>query len=160
MHSQNEGTIKSLITQHQQKIFALVLYLVGQDQDTAYDVCASSFTEAMRGNSSLGQKEVFLLGLIGIAVEKCRNIKIIPTFDVIELLDISSAEKGQLLIVLKALQTLGFEQKVPLLLRFQLNMPYSDIGTVMQTSNSDARTKIVQARAQLDNEIERILNNA
>ncbi|MCX5701626.1 MAG: hypothetical protein NTW64_01440 [Candidatus Omnitrophica bacterium] len=159
MYNQNEDTIKSLIAQYQQRIYALVLYLVGQDQDRAYDICASSFTEAIRESSSLGQKEVFLLRLIGVTVEKCRNIKTIPTFDVIELLEISGAEKGQLLIVLKALQTLDFELKVPLFLRYQFNLSYGDIATVMLVSESDARIKTAQARAQLDKEIERILSN-
>lgn len=160
MHNQNEATLKSFILKYQQRIFALVLYLIGQDQDRAYDVCALSFAEAIRESSSLGQEEVFLLGLIGVAVEKCRNIKTIPTFDIIELLAITSAEKEQLRIVLKALQMLGFELKVPLLLRFQLNMSYSDIGRVMQTSDSNARIKTTQARAQLDKEIERIVSSA
>ena len=160
MYSQNEDTIKSLITQHQQKIFALVLYLVGQDQDRAYDICASSFTEAIRESSHLEQEEALMIRLIGVAVENCRNIKTIPTFDVIELLAITSAEKEPLRIVLKALQKLDFELKAPLLLRFQLNLSYADIGKVMRTSDSNARIKTAQARVQLDNGIERILSNA
>jgi len=160
MYNQNEDTIKSLIAQYQQKIFAFVLYLIGQDQDRAYDVCASSFTEAIQESSSLEQKEAFLLRIIGVTVEKCRNVKTIPTLNVIELLAITSAEKGPLRIVLKALQMLDFELKVPLLLRFQLNLSYGDIGTVMRTSDSNARIKTAQARAQLNKEIERILSNA
>ncbi len=160
MDNQNEDTVKSLITQYQQRIFALVLYLVGQDQDMAYDVCASSFTEAIRESSSLGQKEFFLPRLIGVAVEKCRNVKTIPTFDIIELLAITSAEKEQLRIVLKALQMLGFEQKVPLLLRYQFNLSYGNIATVMRVSESDARIKTAQARVQLEKEIGHILSNA
>jgi DNA-directed RNA polymerase specialized sigma24 family protein len=159
MYNQNEDTIKSLIAQYQQRIYALVLYLAGQDQDRAYDICATSFTEAIRESPHVEQEEVLMVRLIGIAVEKCRNIKTIPTFDVIKFLEISEAEKGQLLIVLKALQTLGFEQKVPLLLRYQFNLSYGDIATVMLASESDARIKTAQARAQLDKEIERILSN-
>ena len=159
MYNQNEDTIKSLITQHQQKIFALVLYLVGQDRDTAYDVCASSFTEAIQESPHVEQEEALMIRLIGIAVEKCRNIKTIPTFDVIELLEISGAEKGQLLIVLKALQTLGFELKVPLLLRYQFNLSYGNIATVMLVSESDARIKTAQACDQLEKKIGSILSN-
>jgi DNA-directed RNA polymerase specialized sigma24 family protein len=105
------------------------------------------------------QEEALMIRLIGIAVEKCRNIKTIPTFDVIEFLAITSAEKEPLRIVLKALQRLDFKLKVPLLLRFQLNLSYSDIGTVIRTSDSNARIKTNQARVQLDKEIERILSN-
>lgn len=160
MHDQNEDAMGSLSAQYQQRIFAFVLYLIGQDQDRAYDVCASSFAEAIRASSSLGQKEVFLPRLVGIAVEKCRHIRTIPTFDVIELLKISAAEKGPLRIVLKALQMLDFELKVPLLLRFQLNLSYDDIGTVMRASVSNARIKTAQARVQLEKEIERVLGRA
>lgn len=149
MHRQNEDIIKSLMVQYQQRIFALVLYLVGQDQDAAYDICASSFVETIQERSSMEQKEAFLLRLVSVAVGKCRNVKTIPTFDAIEFLTITSAEKEPLRIVLKAL-----------LLRFQLNLSYSEIGTVMQISDSNARTKTIQARTQMDNEIERILSNA
>jgi len=159
MYDQNEDTIRSLIVSYQQRVFAFVLYLVGQDRDAAYDVCASSFAEAIRRSHSLGQTGVFLPRLIGIAVEKCRHSKTIPTFDVFELLAIPSVEKEPLRIVLKALQALDLEFKVPLLLRFQLNLSYGDMGMVMRTSDSDARIKTVRARVQLEKEIERILSH-
>lgn len=160
MYSQSKDIVRSFIAQYQQKIFALALYLAGQNQDIAYDICASSFVEAIQDKSSLEQKEVLIVELIGIAVEKCRTVKTIPVLDVIQLLEISGAEKGQLLIVLKALQTLDFEQKVPLLLRYQCNLPYGDIATVLLVSKSDARIKIAQARVQLEQEIKRIVSKA
>jgi len=155
-----EEQIKLLIFRYQQSAFAFVLYLIGGDQDKAYDICAASFAEAMRAGFPLEHEEVFLNRLVSIAVEKIRNVKTIPNFDVIELLEISGAEKGQLLIVLKALQTLDFEQKAPLLLRYQINLSYRDIGAVMRISEGNARIKTAQARAQLEKESERILNNS
>ncbi len=42
----NERAAKLLIEQYQQRVFALVLYLIGDDRDKAYDITASSFVEA------------------------------------------------------------------------------------------------------------------
>ena len=137
-----------------------MLYLVGQDQNRAYDICASSFAEAIRESPRPGQEEALMIRLIGIAVEKCRNIKTIPTFDVIEFLDISSAEKGQLLIVLKALQAQDFEVKAFVLLRDQLSLSYRQIATIIRSSESNTRSKVTQARARLRKMIEDTLNYA
>jgi DNA-directed RNA polymerase specialized sigma24 family protein len=160
MPERDEERLKLLISRYQQRIFALVLYLIGGDQDKTYDICASSFAEAMRASPPLEHEEAFLTTLIGIAIEKSRATRTIPTPNELDLLELPDAEKGPLRIVLKGLQTLDFELKVPLLLRFQLNLSYSDIGTVIRTSGSNARIKTAQARAQLDKEIERILSNA
>ena len=147
-----------IVARYQKKIYALILYLVGQDQETAYDVCVASFVEALRENPSPGREEVFMLRLIGISIEKCRNVKTIPTYDIIDVLDIGRAEKEPLQVVLKALQMIDFEMKVPLLLRYQLNLSYRDIGTVTCTSDANARIMAGQARAQLDKEIDHVLN--
>ena len=157
MYSQNEDTIKALIAQYQQKIFALALYLVGRDRDNAYGVCASSFTEAIRESSYLEQKEVFLVRLAGIVVEKCRNTKAIPIFDELEFLDLPAAEKMPLGIVLKALQALDFDSKALVLLRDQLNLLYKEISVIMRVSETDARRKTARARALLREKIEEIM---
>lgn len=159
MYNPNEDNLKSFIAQYQQRIFALVLYLVGQDQDRAYDICSSSFAEVLRGSTSLEQKEAFCSRLVCVAVEKCRDVKTMPTFDVIDLLTISREEKEPLRLVLKALQALDFEPKALLLLRFQLNLFYGDIGKAMRTSESQARIRTAQARIQLEEEIGRSLGN-
>lgn len=160
MYSPNEDSIKSLTAPYQQRIYALVLYLVGQDRDTAYHVCASSFTEALQENSAPEQKDIFLSRLIGIAVEKCRHVKTIPTLDALELLEIADAEKGPLRIVLKAFQALDFDAKVLVLLRDQLNLSYRQIATIMRSSESRARSEVTRARARLRKMIEDTLNDA
>jgi DNA-directed RNA polymerase specialized sigma24 family protein len=160
MYNQNEEGIKSLIARHQQRIYALALYLIGQDEDMAYDICASSFAEAIQESFSAKQGTDFMLRLIGVTVERCRGVRTVPTFDIGEFLEAGETEKAQLLMLLKVLQTLDFELKASLLLRFQLNLSYNDIGMVMRTSANEARTRTARARAQLDREIEHMLGNA
>ena len=74
----NKEAMKLLIEQYQQRVFVLVLYLIGDDRDKVYDITASSFVEAFRAAPSLEDKSSFLIRLVRIAIEKSRNVKIIP----------------------------------------------------------------------------------
>ena len=121
----------------------MVLYLIGGDQDKTYDICATSFAEAMRVSPSWEEDEEFLITLIGIAIEKSRVTKAIPTYDELDLLELPDAEKEPLRIVLKALQRLDFELKVRLLLRFQVNLSCRDIGRAMRMPDSQVRVRVI-----------------
>ena len=160
MSERDEERLKLLISRYQQKIFALVLYLIGGDQDKTYDICAASFAEAMRASPPLEHEEAFLTTLISNAIEKSRATKIIPTSNELDLLELPDAEKGPLRIVLKALRTLDFDVKVLVLLRGQLNLSYKQIATIMRSSESNTRSKVTQARAQLIKIIEDTLDYA
>ena len=160
MRYNNEEHLKSLISRYRQKVFALILYLVGGDQDKTYDICAASFAEAVHARASFGQDEVILTGVIGAAIEKTRATKAIPVSNEFELLDLPDAEKGPLHVVLKALQALDFNAKALVLLRDQLNLSYKQIAIAMHISETNAISKTAQARVQLRKKIEETINHA
>lgn len=155
----NKGQSKALIARYQQSIFALVLYLIGGDQDAAYNICATSFAEALSRSSSLEQEEAFLTRLIDTAIKKTRATKTIPVSDELEFLDVPLAEKGPLRVVLKAFQILDFDEKALLLLRDQLNLSYRNIASSMRISESSAKQKIIQARIQFREKLEETVND-
>ncbi|MFH1875424.1 MAG: sigma factor-like helix-turn-helix DNA-binding protein [Candidatus Omnitrophota bacterium] len=160
MNYNDEERLQSLIIRYQQKVFALVFYLIGGDQDKTYDICASSFAEAARVRSSLEHEEAFLITLIGIAIERSRAAKTIPVSNELGLLELPDAEKGPLRMVLKALRALDFDAKALVLLRDQLNLSYSEIAAIMRSSESTTRPKVTQARARLRKMIEDTLHYA
>ncbi|MBN1869196.1 MAG: sigma-70 family RNA polymerase sigma factor [Candidatus Omnitrophica bacterium] len=149
-----EERIKFLISRYQQGVFALVLYLIGGDQDKTYDICASSFAEAMRACSSPEREGIFLAKVIGIAVEKARAIKTIPVFKELEFLDLPASEQGPLRLLIKAFWKLAFDDKALVLLREQLNLSYRQIAAVMRKTESDTRSEVNQARTRLREIIE------
>ncbi|MBU2102290.1 MAG: hypothetical protein KKF80_02755, partial [Candidatus Omnitrophica bacterium] len=111
MPERDKEHFKLLILRYQNRVFALILYLIGGDQDKTYDICASSFADAMRVSPPLEHEEAFLTTLIGIAIEKSRAAKTIPISDELDLLELPDAEKGPLRMVLKALRALDFDAK-------------------------------------------------
>jgi len=156
----SEEAAKSLIDKYQQRIFALVLYLAGNDRDKAYEIAASSFMEAIRSRPFLKDKKSFLIRLVGVAVEKSRNIKIIPSSDDSDFAELPAEKRKLLRIIKTALQALSFNEKAILLLRDQLHLPYRDIAAILQISESNARTLIIHGRVRLRKKIEEALHGA
>ena len=60
MLRQDAEGLKLLISRYQQRVFALVLYLIGGDRDKAYDITASSFAEAFTITSLLEKEGVII----------------------------------------------------------------------------------------------------
>lgn len=154
----NEGTVKLLAEQYQQRIFTLVLYLIGDDRDKAYDITASSFVEALSTAPSLEDKNAFLVRLIRIAIEKSRDAKIIPFSEETDFADFPPERKNSLLMVKKALQALTFNEKALLLLRDQLHLSYREISAIFRMSEGDARIQTVRARIRIRRKVEEILS--
>ena len=144
----------------QQEIFALIVYLIGGDQDKAYDICVDSFARAIATGARDEPEGAFRARLAGIAVEKSRPVQAIPSFDVLDAIDISSQEKNLFRIVLEALQQLDFNAKALVLLRDQLNFSYKDIAVIMSVAQSEVKRSTEQARNLLRSEIEKVLNRS
>ncbi|MFH1867460.1 MAG: sigma factor-like helix-turn-helix DNA-binding protein [Candidatus Omnitrophota bacterium] len=153
----DEGAVKLLIEQYQQRAFALVLYLIGDDRDKAYEITASSFVEAFRSASSFEDKSSFLIRLIRMAIEKSRNAEIIPFSDETDFEDFSPERRNSLLVVKKALGALTFNEKALLLLRDQLRLSYGEIGAIFRVPEGEARTQVVRARVQIRKKVEEVL---
>jgi DNA-directed RNA polymerase specialized sigma24 family protein len=151
--------LKLLVQSYEQRIFALVLYLAGNNRDKAYDIAVSSVVEVLRIAPFL-RKEDFLASLAKEAIEKSRDAKIIPTSDESDFMDFPPEKRKLLLIIRTALQALPFDEKVMLLLRDQLHLPYKNIAAVLQLSESNVRTQIIHARIHLREKNEEVLRDA
>ena len=158
--SSQELHLKLLIEHHLQKIFGLVIYLVWGNSDRAYDITVSSFIEAFFLTPSLEKEEVFLANLTGAAIEKCRNTKVIPSFEESDFIDLPPHKKAALLITKQAFDELAFDEKALLLLRDQLHFAYRDIAGVFNSSESEVKIKITHARIKLRDGIKEILDHA
>lgn len=153
----DEGALKSLITRYQRYVFAIVLCLTGCDRNIAYDITTSAFLETIRRIPSLGSSS-FLLALIRLAVDKCRQIKPVSFTPPSDVMNISPQKGVSLRIVKEALLMISFDLRVPLLLRDQLNLSYEDIASVLGDSEKNAKSQTIHARIQLRDKIEETLN--
>ena len=153
----NEEVVNLLIQRYQQRIFALVLYLVGNDRDKVYDIAVSSFVEAFRTTVFPGECNTFLRRISSVAVEKSRDVKIIASSDEPDFTDLPKERRNSLFMLKKALQALPFDERAVLLLRDQLRISYEDISVVFRISERDARLQTTQARAHLRKKIAEML---
>ncbi|MFC1624659.1 RNA polymerase sigma factor [Candidatus Omnitrophota bacterium] len=154
----DETQIKSLIDNYQQRIFALALYLAGNDKNKAYEITASSFVKALRTASPFEEGDSFLVRIAGVAIDKSRDIKVIPSADESNLVDIAPRRKRFFKIITLALQSLPFEAKALLLLRDQVHLAYKDISAALKISESASRIQTLQAREQIKEKIKEILS--
>lgn len=157
---EDNGALKNRIERHQQKIFALVLYLIGGDQDKAYDIATSSFAAVIRGTSINMEERTFLVQLVSMAIKKSKDVKTVPSFDDGSFADFPFAKRRALFLVRRALQLLSFQARVLLLLRDQLHFLYKDIADVLHISESEVRAATIRAQEQFREKVEEVLNNS
>lgn len=153
-----DKSLKLLISRYKQKVFALVLCLIGGDQDITYDVAASSFAEAIRRRLSPENEDIFLARVVSIAIKNSRSIKTIPTFAHIDMRNLPAEEKKSLRVIQTALQALPFDARALLLLRDQLHFSCKDISAIIDIPENNVRVRIEQVRSSLRRKIEEILN--
>lgn len=155
----NEGAAALLVEQYQQRTFVLVLYLIGDDRDKAYDITASSFVEALISAPSLEDKGSFFISLVRAAIEKSRDAKIIPFSEKTDFADLPPEKRNSLLMIKKALQALTFNEKALLLLRDQLHLSYREISAIFKIPESDSRIQTVRARIHIREKVEEVLSS-
>ncbi|MFC1698873.1 RNA polymerase sigma factor [Candidatus Omnitrophota bacterium] len=156
--SQDEAHLKFLIERYQQRVFALVLYMIGNDKNKTYELTASSFVKALRSASVYEEGEAFLIRVLGVAIDQSRDVKAMPSVDESSLEHISPARRPFFKIITLSLQALPFEIKAVLLLRDQAHLTYKGISTVLGISESEARIQTLKAREQLKEQIKEVLS--
>ena len=159
LESVNEETLKSLIGRCQQKIFALVYYLVGSDSDKAYEIAVLSFVEAFRTTPAIETENAFFIRLVHMAVEKSRDATVIPSFDESCFINTPLEKRQSFLVFRRALQALPFREKALLLMRDQLHLSYTNISSVLGTSHKNTRIQTVQARDHIRSKVEEALRD-
>lgn len=160
--AKNEARIEFLITQYQQRVFSLVLSLIGGDKTMAYDITVSCFIETIRTTPLFWVKkeDIFLIKLAAIAVKKCRDIKPMPFIDEVDFVDLPLIKRKSLQLMRRALSALPFDEKVLLLLRDQIHLSYQEIAAVFRMSEKDIKIQMSEVRSQLRKKMEEVLGSA
>ncbi|MDD5346983.1 MAG: hypothetical protein PHT59_00015 [Candidatus Omnitrophica bacterium] len=153
----NEKQLTSLIARYQQKAFALALYLIGGNQDRAYDIVASGFAEAIRATASAETDAMFPARLAAAIASRSRGMRAIPSAEDYGLSDVPPEKRAPLDLMKAAIAQLDFEVRLLLLLRDQMRLPYSQIAFVTQSTEKDARMQMNQARGALREQIALLL---
>jgi len=145
----------------EQRIYAMVLYLVCGNRDVAYEIVVSTFVEVLRGVSEYKDKEVLLARLAAVALQKCRMQKTEPVVIETSNFEDRTITQGEFLNrIRQALQSLPFEIKALLILRDQVHLPHAKISAILDVPEKKIRQQVSQARSQLRNQIEKNLRNA
>jgi DNA-directed RNA polymerase specialized sigma24 family protein len=155
----SDNSLKSVVDRHQQSIFALVTYLVGGDKNKAYTIAAGVFSEILRAASPLDADNDILARLARCAIERCRGIKTIPSFDDSDFKGLPAEKMGSLRMVRASLQALPFESRALLLLRDQIHLSYKQISSAVGVSENEARIQTIQARASLRKAVEEVISH-
>jgi len=155
----DDNSLRLAVDRHQQSIFALVLYLIGGNKNKAYSIASGVFAETLQAASPLDAESVLLTKLARSAVEKCRNIKMIPSFDDSDFKGLPAEKIGSLRMVRASLQSLPFEVRALLLLRDQIHLSYKQISSALGVSENDAKIRTIQARAKLRKAIEEVISH-
>ena len=155
---ENDRELIALISRYHQQVFAFAFYLLN-DRDKAYEIAVSAFTEALGGpRLPAGGESAFVIRLYRITAAKCRAVKVIPRSDE-ELERLFRGKAGSLLVVERALQSLGFGEKRFLLLRDQARLPYAVIARITGTDAGAVKAETFRARGLLREKIARLLEN-
>jgi DNA-directed RNA polymerase specialized sigma24 family protein len=153
------SSLRSAVDRHQQKIFALAIYLVGGDKNKAYAIASDVFTESLRATPPTDPDSSLLVNLVRGTIEKCRDAKAIPSLDDSDFKGLPAEKIGSLRMVRAAIQSLPFESKTLLLLRDQAHLPYKEIASAIGISENDARIQTTQARVKLRKAVEEVLSH-
>lgn len=157
MTAHSETSIKYLITLYQQGIFALVMYLIGGEKNTAYNVTVAAFVKAFQSSPSLDNEDAFLIKLAAAAVEMSRDVKVPPADDNADFINLPPEKRRSLNIAKTALGALPFEARVYLLLRDQMHLPYAAIASITGKPDKASRIQTTEARGQLREKLEEVL---
>ncbi|MCK5451164.1 MAG: hypothetical protein KAI70_05320 [Candidatus Omnitrophica bacterium] len=159
MDPQKDKILKNFIKHYQKKCFALTFCLVNKDQEKAYKITVSCFSDALRKVSFLNEKESFLVEYSKALINECRELRTLPYSAESNSPNILHIRKKTLKSINKALYLLSFDEKALLLLRDQMYFSYDDIAKVFASTESSIRSSTLQARLHFRKKIEEVLKN-
>lgn len=153
----SEQALDKLIRRYAQKVYAFVLYLTGSDENTAYTIAAESFMDALaetpeQGGGTVAQR------LFARALEKCRGVETVPTFDLIGIVHTTEQRRNILRSAKEALMALAFDPKALLLLRDQVNLSYEEMARMFNGNAYDIKMRTWQARNQFRDKVAELLD--
>jgi len=157
MPSLDDTKIHGLVSRYQQSIFSLVMYLIGGDKNTAYDVTVQAFVQAFQATPFLQKEDAFLIKLTAAAIHQSQVTEAMPANDDADFVLLPPEKIKVLQVTKKALSLLPFNSKVFLLLRDQLHFPYHLTSVILRTPEKVVRIETSQSRQELREKIEEVL---
>ena len=134
-----------------------MLYLIGGDRNKAYGIAALAFAEALRSTAPLDTTSALLELIARRAVDRCRDIRTIPSFDESDFKELPADKIASIRIVGAALQKLPFDSRAFLLLRDQVHLPYKNIASALNVSEKEARIRTTRSRVKLREAVEGVM---
>ena len=158
MNPQEEERIQQYIARYQKGIFALVVYLIGGDKNTAYPITVNVFSKVLPMVNSLSfDEEKFYIKLIREAVLQSRKARAMPVADGGDFTHLTGEKRKALDMTRAALLALSFDDKLILILRDQMRLPYRIIAAVVKKSEKIVRVDSNHARLRLRKKLEGVL---
>lgn len=153
---QDGHALNQLTQRYQQKIYALVFYLIGGDRDAAYRTAAASFAEVYARFQKQGSApDSALPQLAEAAVAKSRRVEILPAGEIPPFTAaVAAPRRPSLDLLRRKLHTLPFDSRALLILRDQMHLNYHDISVILNSSERALRTDIITARKRLRESLE------
>ena len=130
--------LNKLIAQYQNRVFSFAIYLSGCDPNTAYEITADSFAEALAEFKPAAKGDLSV-SLFKRAIHKCRDAKAVLFFDPMKYVNAQLPKMNILRAAHNALVSLPFDQKAVLLLRDQANLTYGEIAAILNISLQDVK---------------------
>ena len=143
-----------LITQHYPSAYKLAKALL-QDPNEAEDAVQEAAFKAWRHLSQLHAGAPFRPWLLGIVANQCRTSRrgrwwsVIRAGEVRRAPDPISDEDLMSLELRRALRRLAYDERLLLILRYYLDLPYEEIGLQFRISSKAARTRAERALKRL-----------
>lgn len=140
-----EAAKRAWILTHQKAAFSLAFHLLG-DFDAAYIVAAAGLAEALEKDAPPTDEAA--VDAFALIISKCRAERPAQaSFDAAE-------PDASLRLISRALMKLSQDERALVLLRDQLNLPYTDVARALGVSEPEARHRTIEARIQLRRHVE------
>lgn len=137
---QSEQALNKLIARYDAKVYALVLYLTGCDENAAYEMTRASFLDTFTKPADEA-REGLAETLFATVLAKCRSVKAVTVFDPLKIIRVTEHRLGIIRTAKTALMSLPFDQKALVLLRDQVNLSYDEMAHIFQSSAKEIKLK-------------------
>jgi len=150
---QNEESFDDLIIAMAQPAYRLAWALL-RDADAAKDIVQDASVIAWRKIGRLDDRSRFRSWFLGIVANECRNARRKAARIHVGLpADAAHASEEDRAVLRadlrRALQELGYEDRLVVVLYFYLDLPLADVATIARTSEGAARVRIHRAIRRL-----------
>ena len=142
------GAFAEVLRPHYDSAYRLALGLL-HDPGEAEDAVQEAAFKAWRRLGNLREGTGLRPWFLGIVANRCRDVSHSPWFAVLKMeprtSEAVSIDVAESLDLRRALRRLGHDDRLVLVLRYYLDMPFEEIATTLGISNKAARSRVERA---------------